>query len=558
MFPKILRSKSGCMTCRIRKVKCDEEKPSCYRCRSTGRRCDGYTQAPTPDSKYRNIRIIQYAPILAHRTHGRMLPTFDELTTEQEWRSWEFFHIQTASCFGTKTGEFLLSAANTDPSIRAAVLALGSLHRIFLHEGDKDPLDTSAGRQLALRQYDLALRTGCSRLSQTSADTIDAILIMCLLFFCFECLQGHYQAALRHAASGVRILQHQEQLRHRCGGHSYRPHEITQSVLTLMENQLLEVDGQLSLPENMQPYRTAFLHVPFESPPATMLTLEELGDAFRAVYNRFLHVLSSAETPARGSPEIQEQMQEQYRWALQSTDQFSMAFSDFLAKNPLSEMDYQSLKYAKMLQMWQMTVGVVLKAGWPPSDSEWDRYTAEYKVILSLAEDIISMSAFERPQRKYPLNSTCNKEEKASSAGHNGRPNDDMMSGGAYTSIRPKPKSTCSWSSFSFSLGVLPVLWIVASSCRDYNTRYWAIDLMRRSNRQEGIWNSRLYARLAMRVAQLEEQAAGILKGDVYEPSDIPMSARVLSVMGRFHEGKGGTVQFVFGSNETIEECVHW
>lgn len=36
----------GCLTCRMRKVKCDEQRPSCQRCLSTGRTCDGYTALP--------------------------------------------------------------------------------------------------------------------------------------------------------------------------------------------------------------------------------------------------------------------------------------------------------------------------------------------------------------------------------------------------------------------------------------------------------------------------------------------------------------------------------
>lgn len=36
----------GCLTCRMRKVKCDEQRPSCQRCISTGRTCDGYTGLP--------------------------------------------------------------------------------------------------------------------------------------------------------------------------------------------------------------------------------------------------------------------------------------------------------------------------------------------------------------------------------------------------------------------------------------------------------------------------------------------------------------------------------
>lgn len=34
--------RTGCLTCKIRRKKCDETKPECNRCTSTGRKCDGY------------------------------------------------------------------------------------------------------------------------------------------------------------------------------------------------------------------------------------------------------------------------------------------------------------------------------------------------------------------------------------------------------------------------------------------------------------------------------------------------------------------------------------
>ncbi|KAK1634628.1 hypothetical protein BDP81DRAFT_324286 [Colletotrichum phormii] len=37
--PKV---RTGCLTCKSRKVKCDEAKPACARCTSTGRKCEGY------------------------------------------------------------------------------------------------------------------------------------------------------------------------------------------------------------------------------------------------------------------------------------------------------------------------------------------------------------------------------------------------------------------------------------------------------------------------------------------------------------------------------------
>lgn len=536
-------------------MKCDEEKPTCYRCRSTGRRCDGYQSGPIPNSNPRNVKIIQYVPSIPRQTQRLPHPYFSDLTTEQEWRSWEFFYLQTASCFGHKAGDFLLSVATIDPLIRTAALALGSLHRMFLYEGDHNGADTSAGRQTALRQYNMAMRRGLHKLSQSSADSIDTILVMCALFYCAECLQGYYQAALLHVASGVRILRHQEQLRLGCSGYSYRPREEIQYILAVMENQLLEVGGELSLPDSIKLYTSTCLHVPFEDPSQTMSTLEELGDAFKILYNKFLHVLSSAETSAKdASEEVQAQLEAQYMDVLERMSRFSTAFDRFLATNPQHQMDENAHMYMITLQVWRNTVGVVLNAGWPPCDSAWDKHTADYAVICSLAEEMMSKSSLALPGPAHPISTTGNKGKKQPSAGHSGRDTTRPI----YTCILPKPQPPRSPPLFSLSLGVLPVLWIVAVSCRDSKTRYRAIHLMARCKRQEGIWDSRLYAQVAARVARLEEQVAGIPEGADYEPSDVPMSARVSTVVGLFEEGRRGKVQFLWHNHEKLEESVVW
>jgi Fungal Zn(2)-Cys(6) binuclear cluster domain len=38
------KTKTGCKTCRIRRVKCDEGKPNCRRCEIFGVECDGYME----------------------------------------------------------------------------------------------------------------------------------------------------------------------------------------------------------------------------------------------------------------------------------------------------------------------------------------------------------------------------------------------------------------------------------------------------------------------------------------------------------------------------------
>ncbi|KAL5485373.1 hypothetical protein ACEPAI_8015 [Sanghuangporus weigelae] len=44
--PKYTRSKTGCLTCRAKKIKCDEGKPNCHRCEHAHRECTWPSPAP--------------------------------------------------------------------------------------------------------------------------------------------------------------------------------------------------------------------------------------------------------------------------------------------------------------------------------------------------------------------------------------------------------------------------------------------------------------------------------------------------------------------------------
>ncbi|KAJ5387121.1 hypothetical protein N7509_009662 [Penicillium cosmopolitanum] len=57
------KSKKGCITCKIRHVKCGEEKPECKQCTSTGRKCDGYSNASQKELRA-NISKSSYAPVV--------------------------------------------------------------------------------------------------------------------------------------------------------------------------------------------------------------------------------------------------------------------------------------------------------------------------------------------------------------------------------------------------------------------------------------------------------------------------------------------------------------
>ncbi|KAK9449912.1 fungal-specific transcription factor domain-containing protein [Limtongia smithiae] len=58
--PEIVRrrTRTGCMTCRKRRIKCDENKPKCSNCIKSRRTCEGYVQRPDYRSEYFRLRSI--------------------------------------------------------------------------------------------------------------------------------------------------------------------------------------------------------------------------------------------------------------------------------------------------------------------------------------------------------------------------------------------------------------------------------------------------------------------------------------------------------------------
>lgn len=72
---------------------------------------------------------------------------------------------------------------------------------------------------------------------------------------------------------------------------------------------------------------------------------------------------------------------------------------------------------------------------------------------------------------------------------------------------------------FYLEIGILPALFFLCAKCRDPAVRRRAIDIMKRSHIQEGIWNSAMAVKVAQRVMALEErgrrvQSSGDIAGE--------------------------------------------
>ncbi|RDW63314.1 hypothetical protein BP6252_10859 [Coleophoma cylindrospora] len=194
--------RTGCVTCKARKLKCDEGKPACTRCLKLGFKCGGYlppkpTGPKIPPGQVKNLLAKQQAPLC--RT-----PTQRLFQNNQEYGYFQrFAHESVALLTGVRASDFwtrvVLQASEAESSIRHAATAIGAL--ILKHDGDLD----RDRREFAYTQYHKALM-GVRKGIITNACDVRTKLISCVLFACFESYHGNNEAAVSQIFAGVEMI----------------------------------------------------------------------------------------------------------------------------------------------------------------------------------------------------------------------------------------------------------------------------------------------------------------------------------------------------------------
>jgi hypothetical protein len=200
---------------RIRRIKCDESRPACRRCASTGRSCDGYGIWGGGAKPYAH-RFVAPKDCNAIARHTMPVFTHAETTDEKDYLDW--FKCRTSAKI---PGVFLSSfwhtlvfqASSNEPAVMHAVLAISSVHKRETVDGK------SAGRegdipddqeQFALRQYSKAISCLQPHFSVKNRASIRVALVTCVVFICLEFLRGHYQTAQAHLQNGLKLLRETE------------------------------------------------------------------------------------------------------------------------------------------------------------------------------------------------------------------------------------------------------------------------------------------------------------------------------------------------------------
>ncbi|MCJ1378928.1 hypothetical protein MMC17_002027 [Xylographa soralifera] len=204
--PKV---RTGCRTCKIRHVKCDERKPACDRCSSTGRVCDGYgVGISTQSTLVEDFRVVTLGQSACFNSPSVSIPG-----NEKERRSFDFFRFQTLqeleiSLNTPDWNRLILQASHSSPVIRNVAVAIGSLgERFYINEVlTPDNAAANSCHVFAQLQYQKALQGLRDCLHNKGENNIGLTLLSCFMFVVFEFMQGNEGAALTHLRSGLKIL----------------------------------------------------------------------------------------------------------------------------------------------------------------------------------------------------------------------------------------------------------------------------------------------------------------------------------------------------------------
>ncbi|QKX63504.1 uncharacterized protein TRUGW13939_10675 [Talaromyces rugulosus] len=201
-YPKV---RTGCLTCKKRKVKCDEARPYCNRCIATSRKCDGYSYAPSSHgSKY------SWEQLLAPRIQFA-LGAPGASSTSTDGRAMAYFHATVAKTFsrmlgGTNWAPRLSQMAQSEPAVQHAALAISAMYE-QRYEKPLGNFQWPGESKSAIQHYNAAIRCIIAKHQSYSLDTL---LLVCAMFVCIEFLRGDAGTAISHIRSGILILKSQQ------------------------------------------------------------------------------------------------------------------------------------------------------------------------------------------------------------------------------------------------------------------------------------------------------------------------------------------------------------
>ncbi|KAJ6024367.1 hypothetical protein N7540_005164 [Penicillium herquei] len=436
--------RTGCSTCKTRRVKCDELKPICQRCAIGRRRCEYKTARAAP----RRTVFTVYLP-----------PTQIQPVFFVNYRGLDFFHQRIASKLdGQFDSQFwsklVLQLSHSEPSVRHAVSAISIIYR-DVESSLRHPAGYVNANPEAQQEWNTAARSLADRI-ETHPNSILVPLVCCLLFTCIEFLRGNGESSLLHVQSGLKILaalhNNDRQAPGLGSSLSAMDHKTT-------EDHIVPIFSRLNVLCSL----AGIIIPPIYAPTANLKedsAHEDLGDSRQRLVEvldlciRFIHdAIPKAALFQINVDDLIEQAKLQARLEAWREELDNLLERMHATANPAKQDAVNILLvHYKIIYIW---IQVCTTAG----EMAIDSYHADFEELVHYAEQI-------------------------------GKPNMGM------TTLQ----------SLSFEMQTLGPLYFTALKCRHPIIRRRALEILQLSPRREGLWNAHYAYVTAKRVIELEER----------------------------------------------------
>ncbi|KAH6695858.1 hypothetical protein BKA61DRAFT_531494 [Leptodontidium sp. MPI-SDFR-AT-0119] len=473
--PKV---KSGCLTCKDRRVKCDEQRPFCKRCIRFGVQCDGYPLPKRAKSVVQRPKAILLPKFHNIRTHQTpyAAPSLTKFESDEESMCFTIFSKNTAyEIFpNVEMGRLrlmFLQACEARDAIRHAIVALGALDmtsRVRSQGHIRDAARRDFGNtashhyQFAIQQYAKAIKYA----QLEGGRDFRTALMTCLVILSFEGWVGNHEVAVQQIRIGTQLLMEWKE----------RQKEIPAPKPSDDENVLAHVFTRLSIQlrppaKNRPPQPSAPTSLPplkidvpqsLQKMPLTFISLGEAGN-FYGLIVRFAVTfvsqglsriarkgsLTGAYTPGAASEPIPPEVIKAQAVLTDSLHQWMAAFAPLKNGAEFKDLDQKKACITLELQMKATYMGTIKSLA--QDEMAFDAYYHIYRDIVDLSEALLNCS----PASKVPK--------------------------------------------FCFDSGVIIPLWFTGHKCRDPVLRRRVIALLLTFPRREGVWDS-VFAGLVIEV----------------------------------------------------------
>lgn len=195
----------------IRRIKCDEVKPSCNKCSSTGRVCDGYALAIRAVDGARESSVSRRSQLIERSISDGISGTETERNffyiCRRATSAGVALHICSTTSFWTQLATQL---SHQYEAVRHAVVAVGAAYHLY-KVADVTSVPRSTKQQIesfVLEQYNRSLYQLHKDIGrQCFGQDSTIVLTCCLAYIYLESLRLDHAAAMKHLNNGIRIIE---------------------------------------------------------------------------------------------------------------------------------------------------------------------------------------------------------------------------------------------------------------------------------------------------------------------------------------------------------------